>query len=303
MLIDFLYNFFPIIISFADEPEQNALQKFVSSLITDSTSFTVYSIFDKPFEGIMSNSIIVNVYNAVAVIGILFMLVYFCVNMVDDAIKENVDPQKLVMHLFKLFIGCVIVFNIGSLLLNANDAVTSITEEINVKASKLAGVRDERLGLWYPDYTQFMPLSYYTANGLKLVGRLQSTFPFGNSFSEFLAVVFGNIISIGSLIVLFLISLSRALNFALYYMLSPLLVADAFSRGINGVATKIKIVVAILLQVPATVAILYLCDITVYSMFQRSSGAIIYSTAIIIVLWGVFKGLVSVKKTLQRIMA
>ena len=303
MLTDFLYNFLPIFISFADDADQNALKEVVGGFVSDTTPFTVYSIFEKPFDGILSNKIITNVYGAVAVIGILFMLVYFCVNLVDDVIKENLDTKIIVTHLVKFFIGCIIVFNIGSFLLNANEAVISITEEINTKACQLGGARDQRLGIFLPDYTKFMPLSYYSVDGKKMVGRLQDTFPFGADFNEFLVMTFANLLSNGCVVVLFLLSLGRALNFALYYMLSPLLVADAFSRGINGIATKIKIVIAILLQVPATIAVLYLCDIVVYSMFQRSNGMLIYSTAIAIVLWGVFKGLISVKKTLQRIMA
>lgn len=302
MFYKILYEFLPFIISYAED-SPTVITSVIEEAKEPVVKTSILGIFSSSFDFLLKNNIIESIYDAIAVIGLLIMIIYFLIDLLDGVIKEQLNVEIIIKHFLKFLLGAFIVFNIGQLLIGMNDTVIAITDDVNTVALNLANVKDDELNVKYPDYSKEMPLLYTTTLNKKFLSAYRNTFP---SMSNAQLTLYSTImiyLSAGLLIVMEFVAYSRSLYFALYYLLSPILVADAFSRGISGVTAKIKIVLALLLQVPVTIFVIYIGDIIIYNLNNKINFANTFQlVTLVMMVLGIFRVILSSKKNLRRIM-
>lgn len=193
----------------------------------------ITDIFNKPLELLINNANVNNVFDTISSIATVLMVIYFLIDLTDIAMREQFNLEVFVKNFAKLIIAYAIVLNIKSIIIGIDNLVQAIVTDAN-----FANISTPTLG---------------TTNSVRsYAARLNAGIPltFGEALSLGINMIIHFCFNFFVQFAIVFVGIKRALYLGFYYVLSPMLVADAFSNGIVGAITKIKRILALYLQLP-----------------------------------------------------
>ncbi len=247
----------------------------------NSESLPIVEMFQLPFNAILDT--FKPVYDLVSVIGIVIMVIFFFIDLQNYVLDKNFDIEILFRNFIKLIIGIAIVGNIGALILGANEFVIALAEDFN-------GVLEFTLS---SDFVKVENIATrYQSSGMPVAA---SESP---SLWAISAIVWAMKIAI--YVVIWTLSIKRAIELVAYYILSPIAFADIFSGRVIGVVEKFKGILAVFMELPFVMLAVSFGDLIIKGVLDVSqSGSAIFVTVLVLI--AVLKTVGSSKQMLQKI--
>ena len=198
-----------------------------------NSGIDVLTIFNKPFNLVVNNSLMDGILSVTSTIGMLFMLIYFLIHLEDLVIKQQFTLGHIVVDFSKLIVGFIVVSNIGKILVGFDTFVQGIVTDLGI-----------------PTTLQMTPDFQEAHNAARRMSILEHQTSISENIDMGGAIALAWVFAIILHFVLWSVAIKRALELGVYYALAPIIFADLFSSGISGVAARLKRALAIYMQLP-----------------------------------------------------
>ena len=228
----------------------------------------VVDVFNLPFDVIMGSAIMSSTYALTSTLGILFMAIYYFIDLEELALRNQFNIEHFIRNTIKFIIAIIIVNNIGALLQGFNTFVCAIVDDI-------------------PGF-QEVALSPVAKQGQNMLTSFEhhpqplSTIIAGSGQGLYLVLLF--LLNILTRVILWTVSIKRAIDIGVYYALSPMVCADVFSNGVTGSVRKMKRMLAAYMQLPFVVIIMKSGSLIISKITSTNalSMSVFYITALIL---------------------
>ena len=244
----------------------------------NTNGINVIQIFQVPFGLLIEKA--GAAYGIASTVGVVLMLIFFFIELQDKVLDKNFDVETLVRSFFKIIIGVAIVTNIGPIILQANEFVIAVANDLGLSNQ--------------------VSLTTDFFNAQNTAARLNSGLPVAKSeelgFSSITTVAF--IMKVAVFAVLWTLSIKRAIELAIYYIISPIIFSDIFSGQVIGAAGKLKSIVGVFMELPFVMLAVTFGDAIIRGVTSISaSGAALFVTVLVLI--SVLRTVGSAKSTLQ----
>ena len=175
---------------------------------------SAYSMFKMFTDIFINNDVIKNMFDVTLPIGLILTLIYFLIDLEDVAMRQNFTIEYFVRNLTKIVVAYAILLNIGSIFTGMEDFLDALVTELPLFE-----------GLGVPQITlESNPALKRVAFGSSAQPAIGDILGYGPD--ALLVCCMDGFI----LIVTIVVSIKRAMELTVWYVLAPLIFADSYSK-------------------------------------------------------------------------
>ena len=269
-----------------DQGLSGDLLSVAQNQFADNFTYSVDFVFVDTLNLALNNGFTSTLFTIMKTLAFALVLLYFLIDMEQQIFKKDFSLEHVVRGFLKLFIGYACVANVQIVL----DAINGITGEI------VGLVNTGQGGIRSPVATMIRTWSArLAANGTSVM----------LSVTEWIyltaGVVAGCFILFALIIVVTTVAVKRALELTVYYILSPIMIADVYSGGTTIAAIRLRRIFALYMQYPFVSLILSFGTQLLTS--ARLNGALVSGSALyvsILIMWALVKFIAKSKSEVER---
>ncbi len=245
----------------------------------------LYTWFKAFTDLFMGNDVITNMFNITLPIGLVLTLIYFLIDLEDVAMRQNFSVEYFVRNLTKIVIAYAILSNIGSIFIGFENFIDELVTELPLFE-----------GLGIPQITlESNPALKRVAFGSSAQPAIGDILGYGPD--AFLVCAMNGWI----MIVVLVVSIKRAMELTVWYVMAPLIFADSYSKKFAGVANKFKRLFAVYMQAPFIMVILGFGQLLLGKIEVSNANWMTRIFTLFVVMGAIMKQVVSSKADLERV--
>ncbi len=276
-----IMSFSPVIIAHAEETP-NALD-FPSQIAnTDvDAAFDIVAIFKEPVDFILKQPIIDKMCSITAALGVLFMLLYFFIDLEEVVLRNEFDSEIFIKNLIRFVIAIAVVLNIRTLFNGLDDFLSAVLKDLAMSDSLNLAPKLSHAKANANFILKSGAASEKTVYHLEtaIIWLFQWLFKFALRF----------------------LSVKRAIEITLYSVFAPIIFADVFSGNLYGTVQKFKNILAVYLQVPFILLIMSLGNAFIESFALKAGAATLSAIYLVyLVMSTLLKSIISSKDELEK---
>ena len=195
------------------------------SIVKDAVSTTLQEAINSYYIDIIDQMLaagfMTNLFNIVSILGAAMVTLYFLMDLLDLSIRSDLTPDIVIRNFCRLLVGLVLITNVGELFKQGNVFIGELIKSLpsnplDFAMEKTSDVMEAKMNL--------MGVANATQER-KAAGTFLFTFFIERSM----------------ILTMTIAGFQRAISLGVYYVFSPILMADVVSGGIYNATKKYRL--------------------------------------------------------------